>query len=89
MDQQNNIVNQTTQGLTEEMTQTLLKRVFGRVVHVLTEEDMQAIDKLDKEDSTGNSVKYFLLTKLPHMDSLVTEELQKLKDELYKPLDNV
>ena len=93
MDQSNNALGQVVQDvvtstvlpedkkveLTDELTHLLLKRVFSRVVQVLTQADMQKIDELDKEDATGNSVKYFLLSKIPHLQEIVTEEASLLQ----------
>lgn len=65
-----------------EMAQTVLKRVFSRIVNVLVDQDMQVIRELDKTDQSGNVVKYFLMTKVPNLELIIAEEIELLKKEV-------
>lgn len=73
------------QQVMDKTTETLMNRVLSRIAHILTEEDMKTLEQLDKEDATGNTVKYFLLTRVPKLEELVKEEVNLLKEELQKP----
>lgn len=73
------------QEVLDKTTETLMNRVLSRIAHILTEEDMKTLEQLDKEDTTGNTVKYFLLTRVPKIEELVKEEVDRLKEELQKP----
>ncbi len=63
----------------DQLTGVLLKRVFMRVAHVLTAEDLTKIEELDKNDQEGQAVKYFLISKVPNFEAILDEEIQKLK----------
>lgn len=73
------------QEVLDKTTETLMNRVLSRIAHILTKEDMKTLEQLDKEDTTGNTVKYFLLTRVPKIEELVKEEVDRLKEELQKP----
>lgn len=60
-------------------TEAILNKVFDRIAHVLTEDDIKQINELDKDDPTGNAVKYFLISKVPNFATIVQEELQAHK----------
>ena len=74
LDQQTQKVN--------EMAGVVLKRVFSRIVQVLTNADMEMIKSLDVEDNKGNAVKYFLMTKVPNLEYIIQEEIDMYKKEL-------
>lgn len=59
----------------------VLDRAFRRMVQVLTDEDIKRIQELDKNDTTGETVRYFLLTKVPNMDAIINEEITILNKE--------
>lgn len=67
-----------TQNKTDKFADLLMKRVFMRIAHVLTEEDMNTIEELDKEDESGEAVKSFLINKVPNFDTIVEEETRHL-----------
>lgn len=77
--------DQERQKKVDELSQMVLRRVFQRVVHVLIDEDMKMISQLDKGDTTGNTVKYFLMTKVPNLEKIVQEEVEFIKKELQPP----
>jgi hypothetical protein len=64
-----------------ELIETLLQRVFTRVAHALTDEDIQKIEELDKKDETGQAIRYFLISKVPNFEAIIEEEANKLKAE--------
>lgn len=66
----------------EEMAGVVLKRVFSRIVQVLTNADMEMIKTLDTDDPKGNAVKYFLMTKVPNLEYIIQEEIDLYKKEL-------
>lgn len=68
-----------------ELADKVMKRVFQRIVNVLVETDMKMISELDKSDTTGNVVKYFLMTKVPNLELIIQEEIEMLKRELQTP----
>ncbi|MBI2074979.1 MAG: hypothetical protein HYT83_04040 [Candidatus Levybacteria bacterium] len=68
----------------DEIRANILEKVFKRISNVLTLEDMEKARQIDKDDSTGNAVKYFLTTKVPNLEAIIQEET-----EAYKPSPSV
>lgn len=62
----------------------VLAKVFERVYHVLTKVDKEEFETLLGEDVHGAGVRYFLLSRVPHFDKLVEEEIAKFKEESSK-----
>jgi hypothetical protein len=75
-------LNPEQQQRLDQLVDNLLQRVFTRVSYALTDEDIQKIDEIDKEDQNGQAVKYFLQSKVPNFDAIVEEEVSKLKEEV-------
>jgi len=62
----------------EELAEKAVTNVMARIANVLTDEDLDTIEALEKKDESGEAVKYFILTKVPNFELLVKEELTKL-----------
>ena len=70
------------QKLIDTVTEALLKRIFIRISHVFTQEDIGIIERLDKNDTNGDSVKYFVFSRVPHFLKLIEEETIYFKEEI-------
>jgi hypothetical protein len=68
--------------LPEDVKDSILDKTLGRVVEVLTEADMEEFQKIDKADPSGNAGKYFLMTRAPHFEAILQEELQFAQKQL-------
>lgn len=66
----------------DELINLVMQRVYTKIAPVLTDEDMAKIEELNTQDESGNSVRYFLLSKVPNFDKLFQEELDLLKNQL-------
>lgn len=77
----NNLTNDQ-QKISEQLLNLVMQKVYTRIAPILTEEDMVKIEDLNKEDMTGNSVRYFLLSKVPNFDQIFQEEINLLKKQL-------
>lgn len=75
----NNLTDEQKQKL-NQLSGEVIQRVFERVAHALTDEDMKKIEELDKDDETGQAVKYYLISKVPNFEAIMDEEIQKLKE---------
>ena len=65
----------------EDLADELMHRIFGRVAQALTSADIEKIKELDTDDTTGNVVRYFLLSKVPNLDAIIEEEMDIFKTE--------
>lgn len=65
----------------EDVTQIVFQRILERVSQVLTAQDMQKIEELNKDDATGETVKYFIMTKVPNLEAIIQEEVNAAKQE--------
>lgn len=63
----------------DESAEKIVDAVLSRVSHVLTEDDMNQVEQLDKNDTTGDTVKYFILSKCPNFDAIVKEEVENVR----------
>lgn len=61
--------------LSEEDKESILDKTLRRVAEVMTEEDMREFERIDREDTSGNAGKYFLMTRVPHFEDILQEEL--------------
>lgn len=77
-----NNLNDDQQKVSDELEALIMQRVYTKVAHVLTDEDMAEIEKLDTEDISGNATRHFILSKVPNFDKLFDEELELFNNEL-------
>lgn len=87
----NNLPNEEKEALTQDMTETILQRVFNRVLPQLSEADNQALDKLaDNKDTEAaeEEVIEYLSTKVPNFEQVAQEETQKYIQEVKNELSD-
>lgn len=77
----NNLTNDQ-QKISEQLLNLVMQKVYTRIAPALTEEDMTRIKELNEQDTTGNSVRYFLLSKVPNFDAIFQEEVSLLKSKI-------
>lgn len=65
----------------EKAKEVVLDRVFTRIAYALTDSDLDTLQELDGEGAQADTVKYFLLTKIPNLEEIVKEEIEFLKEE--------
>lgn len=70
------------QKVADELIDLVLQNVYTRAAHVLTDDDIKEVERLNIEDPSGNAVRYFLISKVPNFDQLFQEEADQLKNEL-------
>lgn len=70
------------QKVSDELEALIMQRVYSKVAHVLTNDDIEEIEKLDTEDISGNATRQFILSKVPNFDKLFDEELELFNKEL-------
>lgn len=75
----NNLTDEQRQKL-DELSGILLQRVFTRIGYALTDEDMKKIEEMDKDDVSGQAVRYFIISKVANFDAIIEEETRKLKE---------
>lgn len=59
----------------------VLERTFARVAGVFTKEDMQTFASLESADTTGDAVKFFVLSKVPQFEAILQEEIAAVTAE--------
>ncbi len=77
----NNISGGDGIGLTPD---DVVDSVLYRLAQAMTDEDMKALEDLDQQDKTGNSVKYYILSKFPNFDAIMKEEVTKYRESLHQ-----
>ncbi len=66
----------------DQLLEVLLMRVLERIVQDLTEDDIQQLEVLDKNNS--QEALAYLKTRVPNLDSLIKQEAASLLDSLNK-----
>lgn len=59
----------------------LMERVLTRIAYALTEEDMKTVEDLHSKNASEDTIKYFLMTKVPNLQAIIQEETKALKEE--------
>jgi hypothetical protein len=59
-----------------EIPEQVIENVLKRVALILTKEDMETIQSLDREDSSGNATQYFLMGRVPNFEAIMQEEVK-------------
>jgi hypothetical protein len=77
----NNDINDN-QKLASDLVNLVLQRVYTKLAPDLTDEDIQKLEDLDKNDPTGESAREFLLSKFPDFDNLFEIEMENLKRQV-------
>lgn len=77
-----NNLTENQQKISEELVSLVMQKVYTRIAPILTDEDMAKIESLNSEDASGNSVRYFLISKVPNFDEIFQEEVDLLKSQL-------
>ncbi|MBI2017641.1 hypothetical protein HYS92_01175 [Candidatus Daviesbacteria bacterium] len=77
-----NDLTQNQQKVADELVNLALQAAYIKIAPVLTDEDMAKIEELNSQDQTGNSVRYFLLSKVPNFDKIFQEEMDLLKSQI-------
>lgn len=70
------------QKISEELVKLVMQRVYTKIAPMLTDEDISKIEDLDSKDESGNSVRNFLISKVPNFDTMFQEEVNLLKNQL-------
>jgi hypothetical protein len=58
----------------------ILERIMTRVSYALTKEDMVVLEEMAQKSISEQTVRYFLLAKVPNLDLIAKEEI-----EAYQP----
>lgn len=70
------------QKVADELIDLVMQRVYTKIVPVLSEEEISKLEQLKQQDPSCQSMREFLLTKVPDFDKMVEEEINLLKSEL-------
>ena len=74
--------NQTNKyDLLDQVSAEVVAKILMRVAKDLTDEDVDQIEKLDKEDKNGKKVLRYLYEKVPHLETIIFEELQQIRKQ--------
>ena len=71
----------TDDQLIDQVTGVVLGRILVKIAKDLRDEDLKEIEKLDQDDKDGKKVKRYLMEKVPNMESIIFEELQKVRKQ--------
>ena len=61
----------------EEKIDRILSGIYFRASNVLTDEDFETIKILDETDETGQKVQEFMMRKIPNLQSIIQEEVDR------------
>jgi len=70
---------QINQELLDQVTAQVVAKILMRVAKDLTDEDVDKIEELDKDDKNGKKVLRYLAEKVPNMETIIFEELQEIR----------
>ncbi len=74
--------NQTNRDqLLDQVSAEVVAKILIRVARDLTDEDVDQIEQLDKDDKNGKKVLRYLYEKVPNMESIIFEELQQIRKQ--------
>lgn len=73
--------NLTDDELIDQITDLVFERILQKIARDLKDEDIEEIDKLNKEDKSGKRVRRYLYEKIPNMESIIFEELQQIRKQ--------
>ncbi len=76
------ISDEKKQQMMDTMIDTVLNRIFTRISAVLTDEDEKMIADLELRPEEENAVYTYLAGRVPNLDAIAQEEVNKLKEEL-------
>lgn len=77
-----NDLTDNQQKVADELIDLVMQNVYTKIAHVLTDDDIKEVERLNAEDPSGNAARYFLISKVPNFDKLFKEEADQLKNEL-------
>jgi hypothetical protein len=75
--------------LLNQMVDSLSLKILNRISTVLTDEDIDSLDKLSTQDETGELANQFLMAKVPNFNAIALEETEKFKQEMKDSLEAV
>src|SRR5665213_3198798 len=70
------------QELMNTMIDTVLNRLFARIASVLTDEDEKMLADLELRPESENAPMNYLLSIVPNLDAIATEEIATLREEM-------
>lgn len=72
---------QINEELLDQVTAQVVAKILMRVAKDLTDEDVDQIEKLDKDDKDGKAVMRYLYEKVPNLETIIFEELQEVRKQ--------
>lgn len=67
--------------LVDQITDIVMERILRKVAQDLSEEDMKELEILSQDDKHGKKVKKYLSEKVPNLETIIFEELQKVRKQ--------
>jgi hypothetical protein len=67
--------------LLNQVTAQVVAKILMRVAKDLTDEDVDHIEQLDKDDKNGKKVMRYLYEKVPNIETIIFEELQTVRKQ--------
>jgi hypothetical protein len=64
--------------LIDQISAEVVAKILVRVAKDLTDQDVDELEKLGNEDQSGKKVLHYLYEKIPHLESIIFEEMQEI-----------
>lgn len=64
--------------LVDQISAEVVAKILVRVAKDLTDQDVDELEKLGNEDQSGKKVLHYLYEKIPHLESIIFEEMQEI-----------
>lgn len=77
-----NLPNEKKEELMTQMIDTVLNRIFSRVLPSLSKEDTQALEDMGLREDGDSAIGSYLVSKVPNLDAIAQEEVEKFRTEL-------
>lgn len=85
----NDLSDERKKEMMEVMGETILNRVFARISPLLSPEDQKSLDELDKQENADEKINQYLSEKIPNLDQITKEEIEKFREELKRSVTEV
>lgn len=77
-----NLPDEKKEELMTQMIDTVLNRIFQRVLPSLSKEDTQALEDMGLREDGDSAIGSYLVSKVPNLDAIAQEEVEKFRTEL-------
>lgn len=84
-----NISAERKDSLMEKMVDSVMNRIFARIIPALSDDDAKALSEIEKQDDADTAVNAYIVSKVPSFNQITAEEIEKFKAEMKDSLQAI